>query len=50
MIFPRKDRALVALEDGVCGGCHMQLPPYVVHATKKHSSIVLCEYCGRILY
>lgn len=49
-IFERKDKALVALTDGFCGGCHMQQPPYVVHDTRKRDSIVLCGTCGRMLY
>jgi len=48
-IFSRKDKALVPLEDGFCGGCHMQQPPYVVHDTKKRTKIVLCGTCGRML-
>lgn len=48
-VFSRKDRAIVTLDAGVCGGCHMQLPPYVVHDVKKHARLVTCEYCGRLL-
>jgi uncharacterized protein len=46
----RKDKAIVALEDGICGGCHMRLPPAVVHATRKHDAMVVCSYCGRMLH
>jgi hypothetical protein len=49
-VFSRKDRALVPIEGGVCGGCHMQLPPFVAHAVKNQSALVTCEYCGRLLY
>ena len=49
-VFSRKDRALVSVKDGVCGGCHMKLPRYVVHDTKRQVEIVTCEFCGRLLY
>lgn len=49
-VFERKDRALVPVEDGVCGGCHMKLPPYVMHDAKKHLAMVTCEFCGRLVY
>ena len=49
-VMTRRDRALVRLEKGVCGGCHMKLPPYVVHATRKGTEMVTCDFCGRLLY
>lgn len=50
-IFKRRDRALVPLEEGgVCGGCHMQMPPYVIHDARKRTSIVTCGFCGRMVY
>jgi predicted nucleic acid-binding Zn-ribbon protein len=49
-IFDRKAPAIVPLEDGVCGGCHMQLAPYMVHDARKKGAVVACSFCGRILY
>lgn len=46
----RKDGALVKLVGGVCGGCHMKLPPAVQNATKRKDEMVRCEWCGRLLY
>lgn len=46
----KKDRALVPLEGGFCGGCHMKLPPSIAHATRKDGDMVVCEQCGRLLY
>lgn len=46
----RKDGALVELVGGVCGGCHMKLPPAVQNATKRKDEMVRCEWCGRLLY
>lgn len=46
-----RDRGLVALQGGVCGGCHMKLPPSFHHATRRHDDeMVVCEYCSRLLY
>jgi len=49
-IFKRKDKALVQIEEGVCGGCHMTLPPYIIHGAKRMNSMVVCDFCGRMLY
>ncbi len=49
-IFKRKDKALVAVIAGICSGCHMSLPPALVHDAKKRSDIVSCGQCGRMLY
>ena len=50
-VFQRAgDHALVSVDKSCCGGCHMQLPPSVVHDARKALSITLCNYCGRMLY
>lgn len=49
-IFERKDRALVPVEGEVCGGCHMKLPRYIVHASRKRTEMVKCDFCGRLVY
>jgi predicted nucleic acid-binding Zn-ribbon protein len=49
-ILERRDRAIVALEGGVCGGCHMKLPPSVLQNVKRSEGMVACEHCGRLLY
>ncbi|MDI6775574.1 MAG: C4-type zinc ribbon domain-containing protein [Verrucomicrobiota bacterium] len=49
-IIERKDRALVPLENGVCGGCHMRAPPQVTHNAKKRMAMIACDHCGRLLY
>ena len=46
----KKDRVLVALADGVCSGCHMRQPPYVIHDTRKRMGMVTCSFCARLLY
>ena len=42
--------ALVTTQGGVCGGCHMTLPPYLQHDAKKRLGMVVCGFCGRMLY
>jgi predicted nucleic acid-binding Zn-ribbon protein len=44
------DYALVPIESGSCGGCHMQLQPQTVQDVKKHLNMICCTFCGRILY
>ncbi len=46
----RSGAALVPADGGVCGGCHMALPPYQQHAARKRLEMVICGYCGRMLY
>jgi predicted nucleic acid-binding Zn-ribbon protein len=44
------DAAVVAVEHGVCTGCHMKLTTATVKAAEAGKEIVSCEQCGRILY
>jgi predicted nucleic acid-binding Zn-ribbon protein len=50
-LFQNKhDKVLVAVENATCGGCHMKLPPYVCHEARKQNEVILCGFCGRMLY
>jgi len=49
-IFARRDLAIVPVVEGVCGGCHMNVPRYLVHDARKQAEMVRCNYCGRLLY
>jgi uncharacterized protein len=50
-IFKRTgDFAIVGVENGVCGGCHMKLPPQLIHDAKKNLSLIECSFCSRILF
>ena len=44
------DTAIVPIKHGNCGGCHLNLPPQIVHAAKGEQELTSCSYCGRILY
>jgi predicted nucleic acid-binding Zn-ribbon protein len=43
------DLAIVAVENGACGGCGYALPPQRVQEVRRNSDLILCEGCGRIL-
>jgi hypothetical protein len=50
-IFKRTaDYALVRVENAACGGCHMKLPPHLVHEAKRGLTMTPCSFCSRILY
>ncbi len=42
--------ALVPVDGGICGGCHMKLVTATLNALKADDTVVHCEQCGRILY
>jgi predicted nucleic acid-binding Zn-ribbon protein len=44
------DAAVVAVEHGVCTGCHMKVTTQTAVRAKSGNEIVSCEQCGRILY
>ena len=44
------DAAIVAVEHGVCTGCHMKVTTATASQVKAGREIVNCEQCGRILY
>jgi len=50
-IFASKgDFAVVGLEGGVCGGCHMKIPPDNVNQAKSTTELAQCINCGRIAF
>ncbi len=46
----RGENVLVGVQHGVCGGCHMKLPPQTLVACRSDQDVVTCNNCGRILY
>lgn len=49
----RKQRgatAVVGIDRGICGGCHMKLPMQIVLSCQAQQELVHCSNCGRILY
>jgi len=41
---------VVGVQHGVCGGCHMKLPPQLLVTCQAEKELVACSNCGRILY
>ena len=46
----RGDNVIVGIEHGVCGGCHMKIPPQVIVHARAQQELTACSNCGRILY
>ena len=44
------DAAVVAIEHGVCMGCHMKVTTATTSQVRAGKEIVSCENCGRILF
>ncbi|HRG54761.1 MAG TPA: C4-type zinc ribbon domain-containing protein [Lacunisphaera sp.] len=40
----------VAVNGGLCGGCHLKVPPHIVSAAKTGAEIATCDQCGRVVY
>ena len=44
------ENVVVGVGHGVCGGCHMRLPPQLIVQCQAQQELVTCSNCGRILY
>ena len=44
------ENVVVGVQHGVCGGCHMRLPPQLLVQCQADAELVTCSNCGRILY
>jgi uncharacterized protein len=42
--------AVVGIQHGVCGGCHMKFPVQLIVSCQAARELVTCPNCGRILY
>ena len=50
LMHSKNDFAIVPIRNGNCGGCHLHIPPQLVHNAKHGGELISCDYCGRILY
>jgi uncharacterized protein len=50
ILHSKGDSAIVPVQHGNCGGCHLQIPPQLIHNAKHGDQLTSCDYCGRILY
>ena len=46
----RQGLAVVKVENGVCFGCRLRLPPQLFNLIQRNESIMKCPNCHRILY
>jgi len=50
LLRSKGENVVVGVEHGVCGGCHMKLPPQLLVTCQGEKDLVGCSNCGRILY
>ena len=36
--------------DNICSGCHMTLPAAKVQDVRRGATVVMCDFCGRLVY
>ncbi len=41
---------IVSVSDGICGGCHIKIPPQAYNELQKGKQILGCPNCQRIVY
>ncbi len=46
----RKGRALVAVRDERCGGCHVRVMPKLIQQVRRATGLIACDSCKRYLY
>lgn len=46
----RGSAAVVAVRDGTCRGCNMNIPPQLYNIIQRGNSLELCPNCNRIIY
>ena len=49
-IIKRNSEGIVAVERGVCMGCHMMLPAQFANEVRDGEKVLFCPYCSRILF
>ena len=50
LVRSKGENVVVGVQHGVCGGCHMKLPPQLLVSCQACKELVTCINCGRILY
>ena len=50
LVRSKGENVVVGVHHGVCGGCHMKLPPQLLVTCQAEKELVACSNCGRILY
>jgi hypothetical protein len=50
LVRSKGENVVVGIQHGVCGGCHMRVPPQLLVQCQAEKEVVTCSNCGRILY
>lgn len=50
LVRSKGENVVVGVQHGVCGGCHMRLPPQLLVQCQAQQELIACSNCGRILY
>jgi len=50
LVRSKGENVVVGVQHGVCGGCHMRVPPQLLVTCQAEKELVGCSNCGRILY
>jgi predicted nucleic acid-binding Zn-ribbon protein len=50
LVKNKGENVVVGVQHGVCGGCHMKLPPQLLVSCQAQQELITCSNCGRILY
>jgi uncharacterized protein len=50
LVKSKGENVIVGVQHGVCGGCHMKLPPQLLVSCQADKELITCINCGRILY
>ncbi len=50
LVHNKGENVIVGVQHGVCGGCHMRLPPQLLVMCQAKKELVTCSNCGRVLY
>ncbi|MGA2865598.1 MAG: C4-type zinc ribbon domain-containing protein [Verrucomicrobiota bacterium] len=50
LVRSRGEHVVVGVQHGVCGGCHMRLPPQLLVFCQAEKEIITCSNCGRVLF
>ena len=50
LVRSKGENVVVGVQHGVCGGCHMRVPPQLLVQCQAQQELIACSNCGRILY
>ncbi|MCZ6874924.1 MAG: C4-type zinc ribbon domain-containing protein [bacterium] len=45
----RDRQAVVLIQEGTCGGCHLKVPPQLISELRQQDKLITCPHCQRIL-